>query len=919
MKNLRKPLSVFLAVIMLFGIFAGALTTFAAGSVEENERVKLNAGDYSFSFTPTRSGLFIVALDVEEAEGDYYGAPYLSIWADYYDTYWDYDETVWDVYSVSNDKCTKQYKVFNLDQGIKYNFCVEEDYGEDFNATAKVIYLSAPELRTNNIYNIDGFAVYKFTPGNYDNYIFSTREKYYYEDWELSGCVAKTDIMVKDEDPEEGTSYYGFGPLTETSLDGEREFVGEYNFNQEKTRQTLAKQMSPNKTYYVFVLAGSTIDRTDFCVSGVNGEAINSVNIDSSAIPNGGYMSYGDPFPSADSLKVMSVNKDYNDYYYDDEQDQDAELPANSVKISNVKFVNYDKDVAEQNENYWVNAPATNDRFMKDAYLMCFDVDVNGNYFFFSPSMRFFYEAGNTEDYDYPWGTVEETGKVKVAFRIDASKFIKDGLYYELDSENHTATVSDYDDYKQTTYNIPEKITVASEQFTVTKIGSRALMYSGATSVTIPKTVTEICYKSLANIKAASLTIPESVKKISAAAFYGDQKLKKINVNASNANYSAANGILYNKDKTVLHTYPAGATAKSITIPSPVRTIGDSAFGGSKYVTSVSLNKVTALEPAAFNNSSIQNTTVPAAVKTISASSFENSKITNINILGATKIDTEAFYGTNSLKEIFIPKSVTEIGERAFHYSALKKIVFSRGSQLAKLGNFAFGYQENWDWDDVNDREIITTDPIKGFTACYFTSDAKVRTLLNSLQKNVNAKTAIKYIPISNNNIAKCTITLGRAATYSGKNITPGIVVKSGLYVLKKGVDYTVTYSRNKAVGRAVVTITGKGSFVGKVSKTFNILPRGTKLSSVKGGKKSLTVKWAKQATQTNGYQIQYSLKSNFAGAKTVKVGKNVTSKKLSRLIGGKRYYVRIRTYRTVGKLTFYSAWSGAKYATTKK
>ena len=75
-------------------------------------------------------------------------------------------------------------------------------------------------------------------------------------------------------------------------------------------------------------------------------------------------------------------------------------------------------------------------------------------------------------------------------------------------------------------------------------------------------------------------------------------------------------------------------------------------------------------------------------------------------------------------------------------------------------------------------------------------------------------------------------------------------------------------------------------------------------------------MKWNKQTTVT-GYQIQYSTSSNFSNAKTVKVTKNsTTSKTLTGLKSGKKYYVKIRTYKTLkvnGKSkTVYSLWSKA-------
>ncbi len=90
-----------------------------------------------------------------------------------------------------------------------------------------------------------------------------------------------------------------------------------------------------------------------------------------------------------------------------------------------------------------------------------------------------------------------------------------------------------------------------------------------------------------------------------------------------------------------------------------------------------------------------------------------------------------------------------------------------------------------------------------------------------------------------------------------------------------------------------------------------------TSLTKVIRAKKAFTAKWTKKSG-ISGYQIQYSLKSNFSGARKVTVNKpNATYKKITNLKSKKRYYVRIRTYRKVGSKTYYSAWSAKKTVTT--
>ena len=162
--------------------------------------------------------------------------------------------------------------------------------------------------------------------------------------------------------------------------------------------------------------------------------------------------------------------------------------------------------------------------------------------------------------------------------------------------------------------------------------------------------------------------------------------------------------------------------------------------------------------------------------------------------------------------------------------------------------------------------------------------------------------------------------------TYNGKVRTPKVIVKDRTgKTLVKNTDYTVSYAKGrKYVGKYAVKITFKGKYSGTKTLYFTIKPKATSISSLKAGSKKFTVKWKKQATQTTGYQVQYSASSKFSKAKTVTVGKNTTvSKKISKLSGKKKYYVRVRTYKTVkinGKsIRIYSGWSKAKTVTTKK
>jgi len=155
--------------------------------------------------------------------------------------------------------------------------------------------------------------------------------------------------------------------------------------------------------------------------------------------------------------------------------------------------------------------------------------------------------------------------------------------------------------------------------------------------------------------------------------------------------------------------------------------------------------------------------------------------------------------------------------------------------------------------------------------------------------------------------------------TYTGKAQKPSVTVKNGSVKLKKDRDYTIKYSKNKNVGTATITIKGKGSYSGTKKITFKILPKKASLSKVVSkAKGKLTVSW-KKVSGVSGYQIQYSLKSNFKNSKTVSAKAGASSKTIAKLTGNKTYYVRIRTYKTAGGKRYYSGWSSAKKGKVRK
>ena len=172
--------------------------------------------------------------------------------------------------------------------------------------------------------------------------------------------------------------------------------------------------------------------------------------------------------------------------------------------------------------------------------------------------------------------------------------------------------------------------------------------------------------------------------------------------------------------------------------------------------------------------------------------------------------------------------------------------------------------------------------------------------------------------------LSNAAVTLSKTSfVYNGKARKPSVSVKVGSKLLTEGTDYTVSYTGNIRVGKASVSISGKGNYTGTVTKTFTILPKGISLSGkLKAKKKAMVVKWKQKDNDITGYQVQYSTSGNFAKKKTkTAVVKKEEKKKLTikKLKAGKRYYVRIRVYKKVNGKTYVSSWSEKKSVKIKK
>jgi len=239
----------------------------------------------------------------------------------------------------------------------------------------------------------------------------------------------------------------------------------------------------------------------------------------------------------------------------------------------------------------------------------------------------------------------------------------------------------------------------------VTSIGFQAFVYcSGLSNIDIPNSVISIGSTAFQGCSGLStIMIPGSVSFIGSDAFAGCVNLATFNVDINNLNYSSINGVLFNKDKSILVTYPTGNSATNYSIPGTVKTINDKAFNQCYALTSI---------------------TIPNSVVTIGNEAFLNCRFSSVDIPNSViTIGNNAFTNCSLLTSIAIPGSVTTIGYSAFELCAkLGSInVEPSNSNYASVGGVLFN----------KDVTTLIAYPM-GITSTSYSIPATVKTLGSS-------------------------------------------------------------------------------------------------------------------------------------------------------------------------------------------
>ena len=496
--------------------------------------------------------------------------------------------------------------------------------------------------------------------------------------------------------------------------------------------------------------------------------------------------------------------------------------------------------------------------------------------------------------------------------------------------------------YAPDSVKFPAKLeSIGNYAFSAVVDMSTGAVKHGLKEVKFPETLKTIGNTAFQNASLKEVIIPDSVTSVGNGAFTNTEKapvrIEKIKLSK---NMTAIPASMFTNQQV-----------KDVEIPEGVTSIGSRAFAGNRVETLKISGTVEKIDDYAFWNNQMKELEIPGNVKTIGRYAFQRTQEyikASINKVvlheGLESIGKRAFYQalTAECKAIDLPTTVKVLDATAFEGNApvtlisvvedqanaagdyvkvavkgkaheivlVRKVTFDAGEgkadaetartdkdgKLAELpGAVRDGYTfEGW-FTAAEGGDAVTADTV-------FDKDTTV--FAHWKQNVVSATPSVKL----------STSTY----TYNGKVKTPSVKVSVNGTVLTKD-NYSVSYGKGrKNVGKYTVKVTLKNEYKGSKTVSFKINPKGTSIKHLKKGVRAFKPTWKKQTKQISGYQVQYSTKKSFKSAKIKTVSPKKKSTWVIKQKRHKKYYVRIRTYKKVGKAKYYSKWSSAKSVKTK-
>ena len=388
----------------------------------------------------------------------------------------------------------------------------------------------------------------------------------------------------------------------------------------------------------------------------------------------------------------------------------------------------------------------------------------------------------------------------------------------------------------------------------VTRIGNGTFSYcSSLASITIPKGVTSIGDYAFGDCSSlTSITLPESLTSIGEYVFSGCSSLQSIEVDEGNANYRSIDGVLFNKNVTMLISCPGGK-AGAYTIPEGVTSIGVSAFSSCTSLQAIHSRAITppTCGASCFYNVDKNSCTLYVPKGTLEAykAADEWKKFVNIveeeiatgeiaenfevdgisyHLISAEELTVEVVAGdTKYSGDVIIPATVTHdgiiyqvtsIGKHAFYDCiSLASIVIPKG--VTSIGEWAFS--DCYSLASITLPESLTSIGRFAFSGCNGFASIVIPEGVTSIEMN-----AFSYCS------SLASITLPESLTSIGEYVFSGcsslasIVIPEGVTSIGNRAFYRCSSLASITLPESLTSI-GRSAFSGCYGFTSIVIPEG--------------------------------------------------------------------------------------------
>lgn len=420
------------------------------------------------------------------------------------------------------------------------------------------------------------------------------------------------------------------------------------------------------------------------------------------------------------------------------------------------------------------------------------------------------------------------------------------------------------------------------------------------TEVAVPATIDGITVSALSGTyqnkdQITKVSVPAQVASVNETAFAGCKSIREFVVDSANVSLcNDGDGVLLSKDGSLLIRYPVGRHLSSGTyrIPATVTQVGGYAFEG-------------------YNTPNIE---IPSNVRVIGDYAFANTgNFNGVSVWeeGTQTIGTYAFYKCTNLRLLdggALPSTVTTVGVYAFAECQNIQIDISK-SHLTEIADYLFYNCDNLHNLTLPDK--VTTVGAYAFSECNNLNEVVFDKNVSSIKEGAFAQ----CVNLHTVKIPEGVTAIENNTFYGCQNLNT-VELPSTLTTIGDGAfaGCTNIHSINIPEG---VTYISNTSFDGVDTSAIalNVKVAKTKLKSAKRKGKKIILKW-KNVGDAQGYVVYRSKKkgSGYKAVKTVKKSSVCSfSNRAKKLKKHKKYYYKIRVYKTVLGKRYYSSFSNVK------